>query len=46
VHPQGLDALELPRSDRFGYRIINREVLFQGYCLNCGGPELADAQPL
>lgn len=38
VHPQGLDSLELPRSDRFGYRIVNREVLFQGYCRECGGP--------
>jgi len=38
VHPQGLDALELPRSQRFGYRIVNREVLFQGYCSDCGGP--------
>jgi Fur family ferric uptake transcriptional regulator len=38
VHPQGLDTLELPRSKRFGYRIVNREVLFQGYCSDCGGP--------
>jgi Fur family ferric uptake transcriptional regulator len=38
VHPHGLDALELPRSQRFGYRIVNQEVLFQGYCSNCGGP--------
>lgn len=38
VHPQGLDALELARSQRFGYRIVNREVLFQGYCSDCGGP--------
>jgi Fe2+ or Zn2+ uptake regulation protein len=38
VHPQGLAALELPRSQRFGYRIVNREVLFQGYCSDCGGP--------
>jgi Fur family ferric uptake transcriptional regulator len=38
VHPRGLDELELPRSQRFGYRIVNREVLFQGYCDNCGGP--------
>jgi Fur family transcriptional regulator, stress-responsive regulator len=38
VHPQGLDALELPRSQRFGYRIVNREVLFQGYCSDCGQP--------
>jgi Fur family ferric uptake transcriptional regulator len=38
VHPQGLDALELPRSQRFGYRIVNREVLFQGYCSDCGRP--------
>ena len=38
VHPRGLDALELPRSQRFGYRIVNREVLFQGYCSDCGGP--------
>jgi len=38
VHPRGLDALELPRSQRFGYRIVNREVLFQGYCRDCGGP--------
>lgn len=38
VHPQGLDALELPRSQRFGYRIVNREVLFQGYCSACRGP--------
>lgn len=38
VHPQGLEALELPRSKRFGYRIVNREVLFQGYCSDCDGP--------
>jgi Fur family transcriptional regulator, stress-responsive regulator len=38
VHPQGLDALELPRSQRFGYRIVNREVLFQGYCSDCSVP--------
>lgn len=38
VHPQGLDALELPRPQRFGYRIVNREVLFQGYCSDCGRP--------
>jgi len=38
VHPHGLDGLELPRSARFGYRIVNREVLFQGYCRDCGGP--------
>jgi Fe2+ or Zn2+ uptake regulation protein len=38
VHPQGLDALELARAQRFGYRIVNREVLFQGYCSDCGGP--------
>jgi Fur family ferric uptake transcriptional regulator len=37
VHPQGMGALELPRSQRFGYRIVNREVLFQGYCGKCGG---------
>jgi Fe2+ or Zn2+ uptake regulation protein len=38
VHPHGLDALELARSQRFGYRLVNREVLFQGYCSDCGGP--------
>jgi Fur family ferric uptake transcriptional regulator len=38
VHPQGLDALALSRSQRYGYRIVNREVLFQGYCSACGGP--------
>jgi len=38
VHPHGLDTLELPRSNRFGYRIVNRVVLFQGYCSDCGGP--------
>jgi Fur family transcriptional regulator, stress-responsive regulator len=38
VHPQGLDALELARSQRFGYRIVNRQVLFQGYCSECGWP--------
>ncbi len=38
VHPHGLDALEVPRSQRFGYRIVSREVLFQGYCSDCGGP--------
>jgi Fe2+ or Zn2+ uptake regulation protein len=36
VHPQGLHALELPWSDLFGYRIINRELLFQGYCRDSG----------
>lgn len=38
VHPEGLDALQLPRSQRFGYRIVNREVLFLGYCSDCGWP--------
>ena len=38
VHPQGLDALELSRSQRSGYRIVNRVVLFQGYCGDCGQP--------
>lgn len=38
VHPQGMDTLELPRAQRFGYRIVNREVLFQGYCRDCGEP--------
>lgn len=38
VHPEGLDTLELPRSERFGYRIVNREVVFQGYCSACGAP--------
>jgi Fur family ferric uptake transcriptional regulator len=38
VHPQGMGALELPQAERFGYRIVNREVLFQGYCSNCGRP--------
>jgi Fur family transcriptional regulator, stress-responsive regulator len=38
VHPQGVDALELSRSQRFGYRIVNRVVLFQGYCSDCGQP--------
>jgi Fe2+ or Zn2+ uptake regulation protein len=38
VHPQGMAALELPRSQRFGFRIVNREVVFQGYCSGCGGP--------
>jgi Fur family transcriptional regulator, stress-responsive regulator len=37
VHPQGVDALELPRSERFGFRIVNREVLFEGYCSHCAG---------
>jgi Fur family ferric uptake transcriptional regulator len=37
VHPQGLEALELPHLQRFGYRILNREVGFQGYCIDCGG---------
>ena len=35
VHPRGLDVLELPRSESFGFRIVNREVLFQGYCSGC-----------
>ncbi len=38
VHPEGLEALELPRSEHFGFRVVNREVLFQGYCSNCGRP--------
>ena len=38
VHPEGLDGLELPRPQRYGYRIVNREVLFQGYCTDCRGP--------
>ncbi len=35
VHPRGLDAVELPSSERFGYRVVNREVLFRGYCSDC-----------
>jgi len=38
VYPTGVDGLELPRSQRHGYRIVNQEILFQGYCPTCGGP--------
>jgi Fur family transcriptional regulator, stress-responsive regulator len=35
VHPSGLDTLELAASERFGYRVIGQEVVFQGYCREC-----------
>jgi Fur family ferric uptake transcriptional regulator len=38
VYPVGEDGLRLPRSQRFGYRIIDQEIVFQGYCPTCGGP--------
>ena len=31
----GEENLRLPRGRRFGYRIVNRESLFQGYCPRC-----------
>src|SRR5262249_2413808 len=35
VYPAGEDTMELPRSQRFGYQLVSREVLFQGYCPRC-----------
>ena len=35
VYPVGEENLRLPRGRRFGYRIVNRESLFQGYCPRC-----------
>ena len=35
VYPVGEDNIELPRSQRFGYQLVSREVLFQGYCPGC-----------
>jgi Fur family ferric uptake transcriptional regulator len=35
VYPAGEDSIALPRSQRFGYRLVSREVLFQGYCPRC-----------
>jgi Fur family ferric uptake transcriptional regulator len=35
VYPTGVAGLQLPRSQRFGYRIVNHEILFQGYCPDC-----------
>lgn len=36
VIPVGEEALQLPRTQRFGYKIVNTEILFQGYCERCG----------
>lgn len=38
VYPVGEDSLQLPRSQQHGYRIINREILFRGYCSSCSEP--------
>jgi Fe2+ or Zn2+ uptake regulation protein len=35
VYPVGEDSIELPRSQRFGYQLVSRDVLFQGYCPGC-----------
>jgi Fur family transcriptional regulator, stress-responsive regulator len=35
VYPVGEDSIELPRSQRFGYQLVSRDVLFQGYCSRC-----------
>jgi Fur family transcriptional regulator, stress-responsive regulator len=35
VYPGGEDSIELSRSQRFGYQVVSREVLFQGYCPRC-----------
>jgi Fur family transcriptional regulator, stress-responsive regulator len=35
VYPVGEGRIELPRSQRFGYELVSREVLFQGYCPRC-----------
>jgi Fe2+ or Zn2+ uptake regulation protein len=35
VYPTGVERLRLPKSQRFGYTIVNQEVLFQGYCPDC-----------
>lgn len=37
VFPLGEGQIRLPRSQRFGHRIINHEILFQGYCARCDG---------
>ena len=35
VYPTGEDSIALPRSQRFGYQLVSREVLFKGYCPRC-----------
>jgi Fur family ferric uptake transcriptional regulator len=37
VHPQGLEALELPRLQRFGYRIVNRDWSSRATALTAAG---------
>lgn len=39
VYPVGDDGVALPRSQRFGYRLVSHEVLFQGYCPRCVSTE-------
>ena len=35
VHPAGEEHVLLPTGQRFGYRILSREIVFQGYCPGC-----------
>jgi len=35
VYPVGEDSVALPRSQRFGYRLVRREVLYKGHCPRC-----------
>lgn len=35
VYPAREGSVELPRSQRFGYQVVSRDVLFQGYCPRC-----------
>jgi Fe2+ or Zn2+ uptake regulation protein len=37
VYPAGEESVALPRDQRFGYQLVNREILFQGYCPRCSG---------
>lgn len=38
VYMPSEERVDLPRSQRYGYRLVNREILFQGYCPNCASP--------
>ena len=35
VYPVGEESIVLPRDQSFGYQLVNREILFQGYCPRC-----------
>lgn len=37
VYPAGEESIVLPGDQRFGYQVVNQDILFQGYCPRCTG---------